>query len=322
MRLDRISVPVAAPAPHAVFAGSTTKENFMRIFVTGASGWIGSAVVPELIGAGHQVLGLARSDASAKAIAGLGAGVLRGDLNDTAVLRAGALDSDGVIHLAFIPGRPGFEAAVQADATAIETFSDSLAGSGKPMLITGATLTMPGRPSTERDELIATGPIAGRIRNMRAALAAAERDVRACLVMLPRSVHGQGERHGFVPQLIAMARAKGVCGYIGDGASRWPAVHVKDAASLYRLAVERARAGAVLNAVGDEGVPVREIAEAIGRHLNLPARSLPAEEYGGLLVPLLSTDMPASSAITRELLGWKPTRPGLIEDIEQGHYFT
>jgi nucleoside-diphosphate-sugar epimerase len=294
----------------------------MRIFVTGASGWIGSAVVPELIGAGHQVLGLARSDASAKAIAGMGSDVLRGDLTDTAVLRAGALDSDGVIHLAFIPGRPGFEAAVQADATAIETFAASLAGSGKPMLISGATIVTPGRPSTERDELIAQGPVAARIRNMQAALAAAEQDVRACLVMLPRSVHGQGERHGFIPQLIAMARAKGVSGYIGDGASRWPAVHVKDAARLYRLAVEQAPAGAVLNAVGDEGVPVREIAEAIGRHLNLPARSLPAEEYEGMLVPLLSTDMPASSTITRELLGWLPTRPGLIEDIEQGHYFT
>jgi nucleoside-diphosphate-sugar epimerase len=293
----------------------------VRIFVTGASGWIGSAVVPELIGAGHQVLGLARSDASAKAVAGLGAGVLRGDLNDVGILRAGALDSDGVIHLAFIPGRPGFEAAVQADATAIETFAESLAGSGKPMLISGATITTPGRPATERDELIAQGPVAGRIRNMQAALAAAGRDVRACLVMLPRSVHGQGERHGFVPQLIAMARAKGVSGYLGDGASRWPAVHVKDAARLYRLAVEHAPAGAVLNAVGDEGVPVREVAEAIGRNLNLPARSLPAEEYAGMLVPLLSTDMPASSAITQELLGWHPTHPGLVEDIEQGHYF-
>jgi nucleoside-diphosphate-sugar epimerase len=293
----------------------------MRIFVTGASGWIGSAVVPELISAGHQVLGLARSDASAKAIAGMGADVLRGDLNDAGILRAGALDSDGVIHLAYIDSRTGFEAAAQADATAIETFAASLAGSGKPMLISGATIVTPGRPATERDELIAAGPIAARISNMQAALAAAEWDVRACLVMLPRSVHGQGERHGFVPQLIAMARAKGVAGYIGDGASRWPAVHVKDAARLYRLAVEQAPPGAVLNAVGDEGVPVREIAEAIGRNLNLPAKSLAAEEYGGMLVPLLSTDMPASSTITQELLGWQPTHPGLIEDIEQGHYF-
>jgi nucleoside-diphosphate-sugar epimerase len=292
----------------------------MRIFVTGASGWIGSAVVPELIRAGHQVLGLARSDASAKAVADMGAEVLRGDLNDTDVLRAGTLDSDGVIHLAFVVPSVS-EAATRTDARAIETFATGLAGSGKPLLISGATLVTPGRPATERDELIAAGPIAARITNMRAALAATEQGVRSCLVMLPRSVHGQGERHGFVPQLIAAARAKGVSGYIGDGTSRWPAVHVKDAASLYRLAIEQAPAGAVLNAVGDEGVPVREIAEAIGRHLNLPARSLAAEEFGGMLVRILSTDMPASSTITQELLGWKPTHPGLIEDIEQGHYF-
>jgi nucleoside-diphosphate-sugar epimerase len=293
----------------------------MRIFVTGASGWIGSAVVPELVGAGHQVLGLARSDAAAKVVAGLGADVLRGDLNDTDGLRAGALDSDGVIHLAFVVPSVS-EAATRTDATAIETFAAGLAGSGKPLVVSGATLVTPGRPATERDELIAAGPIAARITTMQAALAAADRGVRSCLVMLPRSVHGQGERHGFVPQLIALARAKGVSGYIGDGASRWPAVHVKDAARLYRLAVEQAPAGAVLNAVGDEGVPVREIAEAIGRNLNLPARSLPAEEFGGMLVPLLSRDMPASSTITQELLGWQPTHPGLIEDIEQGHYFT
>ena len=293
----------------------------MRIFVTGASGWIGSAVVPELIRAGHGVTGLARSDASAQAVAGMGADVLRGDLNDADVLRAGALGSDGVIHLAFVVPSVS-EAATRTDAQAIETFAASLGGSGKPMVISGGTMVTPGRPSTERDELIAAGPIAARISNMRAALATAERGVRSCLVMLPRSVHGQGERHGFIPQLIATARAKGVSGYIGDGASRWPAVHVQDAASLYRLAIEQAPAGAVLNAVGDEGVPVREIAEAIGRHLNLPARSLPAEEYGGMLVPLLSTDMPASSTITQELLGWKPTHPGLIEDIEEGHYFS
>jgi nucleoside-diphosphate-sugar epimerase len=293
----------------------------MRIFVTGASGWIGSAVVPELISAGHQVLGLARSDASAKAVADMGAEVLRGDLTDTDVLRAGTLDSDGVIHLAFVVPSVS-EAATQADAAAIETFVSGLAGSGKPMLISGATLVTPGRPATEDDQLIARGPIAARIRNMQAALTAADQGVRSVLVMLPRSVHGQGERHGFVPQLITMARAKGVSGYIGDGATRWPAVHVKDAARLYRLAIEQAPAGAVLNAVGDEGVAVREIAETIGRHLNLPAKSLPAEDYAGMLVYLLNTDMPASSTITQELLGWRPTHPGLIEDIDQGHYFT
>ena len=292
----------------------------MRIFVTGASGWIGSAVVPELIGAGHHVLGLARSDASANVVAGMGAEVLRGDLNDTDVLRAGTLDSDGVIHLAFVVPSVS-EAATRTDASAIETFVTGLAGSGKPLVISGATLVTPGRTASERDELVATGPIAARITNMQAALASADRGVRSCLAMLPRSVHGAGERHGFLPQLIAAARAKGVSGYIGDGRSRWPAVHVKDAASLYRLAIEQAPPGAVLNAVGEEGVPVREIAEVIGRHLNLPARSLPAEEFGGMFARLLGTDMPASSAITQELLGWKPTHPGLIEDLERGHYF-
>jgi nucleoside-diphosphate-sugar epimerase len=293
----------------------------MRIFVTGGSGWIGSALVPELINAGHQVLALARSDASAKVVVDMGAEVLHGDLDTIDVLRSGALDSDGVIHLAFVVPSVS-EVATQTDAKAIETFATSLAGSGKPLVISGGTLVRPGRPATERDELIAAGPIAARISNMQAALATAERDVRACLVMLPRSVHGEGDRHGFIPQLIAVARSKGVSGYIGDGASRWPAVHVKDAATLYRLAVERAPAGAVLNAVGDEGVPVREIAEAIGRRLHLPVKSLPPAAYEGMLVHLLSTDMPASSTITRQLLDWKPTHPGLIEDIEQGHYFS
>ncbi|MEW1780035.1 SDR family oxidoreductase [Streptomyces sp. NPDC086777] len=292
----------------------------MRIFVTGASGWIGSAVVPELVNTGHQVLGLARSDASAHAVAAMGAEVLRGDLNDTDVLRAGALGSDGVIHLAFVTPSTS-EAATRTDAKALETFAAALAGSDRPLVVSGATLVTPGRPATEHDELVAQGPVAARVANMRAALAAAETGVRTSLVMLPRSVHGEGERHGFVPQLIATARARGVCGYIGDGTSRWPAVHVKDAATLYRLAVEQAPAGSVLNAVGDDGVPVREIAEAIGRHLGLPAHSLPAEEFSGMLVRLLSTDMPASSTVTRQLLGWKPTHPGLIEDIEQGHYF-
>lgn len=292
----------------------------MRIFVTGASGWIGSALVPELVSTGHQVLGLARSNAAAEQIANMGAQVLPGDLDETDVLRAGALDCDGIIHLAFVVPSVS-EAAIRTDAKAIETFVRALAGSDKPMLITGGTLVRPGRVATERDELIAVGPIAARITNMKVALAAASDGVRSSLVMLPRSVHGQGDRHGFVPQLIAAARAKGVSGYIGDGTNRWPAVHVKDAASLYRLAIENAPAGAVLNAVGDEGVPVREIAEVIGRHLNVPTRSLPAEEFGGMLSHILSADMPASSTITQELLGWKPAHLGLIEDIEQGHYF-
>ena len=292
----------------------------MRIFVTGASGWIGSAVVPELIDAGHQVIGLARSDASAGAIAATGAEVLRGDLNDAGSLRAGAAGSDGVIHLAY-EHHLGQAGGAKADGEAIATFTTALAGTGKPLLITGATLWTPGRPATERDELVAQGPIAARVLNLQAALAATDQDVRVALVMIPRSVHGEGDHHGLIPQLVARARQKGISGYIGDGASRWPAVHVRDAASLYRLAIEKAPAGSVLHAVGDEGVAVRDIARAIGRGLSLPAGSVPAEEFGMPLAPLLGIDMAASSAITRELLGWTPTCPGLIADIDDGHYF-
>jgi nucleoside-diphosphate-sugar epimerase len=270
--------------------------------------------------AGHSVVGLARSDESAKKVTDMGAEVLRGDLNDIDVLRTSALNSDGIIHLAFMVPSIS-KAATKADARAIDTFIDVLSGTDKPLIVTGATLVTPGRPSTEHDELVATGPIAPRITNMKTALASSQKGIRSCLVMMPRSVHGQGERHGFIPQLINRAREKGVAGYIGEGNTRWPAVHVKDAATLFRLAIEKAPAGAVLNAVGDEGVPVREIAEVIGRHLNVPSRSLPAEEFDGMLVRLLSTDMPASSNITQELMNWKPTHPGLIEDIEQSHYF-
>jgi len=269
----------------------------MKIFVTGASGWIGSAVVPELINAGHSVVGLARSDEAAKKVTDMGAEVLRGDLNDIDVLRTGAHDSEGIIHLAFMVPSVS-EVATKADARAIDTFIDVLSGSNKPLVVTGATLVTPGRPSTEHDELIAAGPIAARITNMKTALASSEKGIRSCLVMMPRSVHGEGERHGFIPQLINRAREKGLSGYIGEGNTRWPAVHVKDAATLFRLTIEKAPAGTVLNAVGDEGVPVREIAEVIGRHLNVPTRSLPPEEFDGMLIRLLSTDMPASSNIT------------------------
>jgi nucleoside-diphosphate-sugar epimerase len=292
----------------------------MRIFVTGASGWIGSAVVPELITAGHQVTGLARSDASAAAVAAMGAEVVRGDLDDTVVLHDAAAASDGVIHLAFVVPSMS-EAATRTDAAAIAAFTDALAGSGKPLLISGATTVAPGRVATERDELVPAGPIAARITNMKTALATADQGIRAVLVMLPRSVHGQGETHGFIPQFIALARDKGVSGYIGDGTTRWPAVHVQDAAHLYRLAVEQAPAGSVLNAVGEEGVAVRDIAEAIGRQLNLPVKSVSPDEYQPMIARLLSNDMPASSTITQELLDWHPTHPGLIEDIDQGHYF-
>jgi nucleoside-diphosphate-sugar epimerase len=291
----------------------------MRVFVTGASGWIGSAVVPELIGAGHQVLGLARSDSSAAAITAAGAEVLRGDLDDLDTLRNGAVGSDGVIHLAFIHDFTQFEDSVRADARAIETMGAALEGSGKPLVIASGTLALPGRVATERDEPAPGGPMAGRAENARTVLAMAARGVRSSVIGLPRTVHGEGD-HGFIARLVGIARDKGVSGYVGDGSNRWPAVHVKDAAHLFRLAVEQAPAGSRLHAVGDEGVPIRDIAAVIGRHLNLPTASVPAGDFG-FLGQILAVDQPASSTLTRELLGWQPAQPGLIEDLDKGHYF-
>jgi nucleoside-diphosphate-sugar epimerase len=292
----------------------------MRVFVTGASGWIGSAVVPELTGAGHQVLGLARSDSSAAAVAAAGAEVLRGDLDDLAALRAGAAGCDGVIHLAFIHDFSDFEASVGADRRAIETMGAALEGSGKPLVIASGTPAVPGHVATERDEPAPGSPVAGRAANARAALGMAARGVRSSVIGLPRTVHGDGDRHGFIARMVAIARDTGVSGYPGDGSSRWPAVHVLDAAHLFRLAVQDAPAGSRLHAVGDEGVPIRDIAEVIGRHLNLPVASVPAGDFGWL-GQILAVDQPASSTLTRELLGWRPVQPGLLEDLDKGHYF-
>jgi nucleoside-diphosphate-sugar epimerase len=297
------------------------QEVLMRVFVTGASGWIGSAVVPELIGAGHQVLGLARSDSTAAAVAATGAAVLRGDLDDLDALRAGAAGSDGVIHLAFIHDFADFDASFGADRRAIETMGAALEGSGRPLVIASGTAVVPGRVATERDETAPGSPVAGRAANARAVLAMAARGIRPSVVGLPRSVHGEGDGHGFIARLIGFARDKNVSGYVGDGSSRWPAVHVLDAAHLFRLAVEQAPAGSRLHAVGDEGVPTREIAEVIGRHLNVPAAPVAAEAFG-FLGQILAVDQPASSTQTRELLGWRPVQPGLIEDVDKGHYFS
>jgi nucleoside-diphosphate-sugar epimerase len=293
----------------------------MRIFVTGASGWIGSAVVPELISAGHQVVGLARSAESAAAVAAAGAEVLRGGLGDLDTLRAGAASSDGVIHLAFIHDFTDFEASVGADRRAIETMGAALDGSGKALVIASGTPALPGRVATEHDEVSPNSPVAARMVNAQVTLDLANRGVRSSVVGLPRTVHGDGDRHGFIARMVGAARENGVSGYVGDGSSRWPAVHVLDAAHLFRLAVEQAPAGSRLHAVGDEGVPTREIAEVIGRHLNLPTASVPAESFG-FLGRILAIDQPATSTLTRELLGWRPVQPGLIEDLDKGHYFS
>ncbi|MEV0266804.1 SDR family oxidoreductase [Streptomyces sp. NPDC050617] len=301
----------------------------MRVFVTGASGWIGSAVVPELIGAGHQVLGLARSDDSAAALAEAGAEVCRGTLDDLDVLRGAAADSDGVIHLAYkhdlmISGDSG--AAVEADRRAIDAFGEALAGSGRPFVIANGTLGVtPGRLLTEEDGHVSAegGGPASRLTNAEAVLALAERGVRSSVVRLAPTVHGDGD-YGFLSVLVGIARDKGVAGYIGDGAARWSAVHRSDAARLFRLAVEGAPAGSTLHAAGDEGVPMRDIAEAIGRGLSLPTASIsPADAPGHFtwLAPMLDLDSPASSARTRELLDWQPTGPALLDDLDKGHYF-
>jgi len=297
----------------------------MRVFVTGASGWIGSAVVPELIGAGHEVTGLARSDASAAALAATGAAVLRGTLDDLDLLGEAAAGSDGVVHLAFkhdIAFSGDFEGAARADRLAVETFGDALAGSGRPLVIASGTLGVaPGRLATEQDghgEVPGEGP-AARHATAEHALSLAAQDVRSCVLRLPPTVHGDGD-NGFMATLVGIARATGVSGYVGDGANRWPAVHRFDAARLFRLAAESAPAGSTLHAVADEGVPVREIAETIGRHLDVPAAAA-APEHFSFLARFIGVDCPASSAFTRELLGWEPAGPGLIEDLDLGHYF-
>jgi len=296
----------------------------MRVFVTGASGWIGSAVVPALIGAGHQVVGLARSNASADALAAAGAAVHRGALDDLDGLRAGAAASDGVIHLAYIHDFSDIPGAAQTDLRAIETLGAALEGSGRPLVIASGTLGLaPGRVATEQDAPDSHSIAHPRIAGARAALSFAARGVRSSVVRLSPSVHGEGD-HGFVATLIAIARDKGVSGYIGDGANRWTAVHRLDAAQLIRLTLEAAPAGSVLHGVADEGVPARAIAEVIGRHLNLPVVSIPPEEasdHFGWLGRFFAADSPASSALTREWLGWQPTHPGLIADLDQGHYF-
>ena len=305
----------------------------MRVFVTGASGWIGSAVVPELIGAGHQVVGLARSDASAAALAASGADVLRGSLDDLDSLRSAAAASDGVIHLAFkhdIAFSGGFQAAAEADRRAIETFGEALGGSGKPFVIASGTLGVaPGRVATERDGHAsdAAAHFGGgpeiRMANAEMTLAFASRGVRASVMRLPPTNHGDGD-HGFMASLVNVARDKGVSGYIGDGSNRWPAVHRLDSAHLFRLALENAPAGSTLHAVADEGVPIREIAAVIGRHLDVPVVSISPSDAAGhftWLANFLALDSPASSALTRALLDWQPTQPGLIEDLDQGHYF-
>ena len=306
----------------------------MRVFVTGASGWIGSAVVPELLGAGHEVVGLARSEASADALAAAGAEAHRGTLDDLDSLRDGAAASDGVIHLAFkheLAFSGDFQGAADADRRAVETIGEALAGSDRPFMIASGTLGIaPGRVATERDghgsnpavSAWGSGPQT-RWGTAELALSFASSGVRSSIVRLPPTNHGDGD-NGFIAILVGIASEQGVSGYVGDGANRWPAVHRLDSARLFRLGLEQAPSGSTLHAAAEEGVPIRDIAETIGKHLDLPVVSIAPEDAGehfSWLAGFLAADSPASSALTQELLGWQPTQPGLIADLDEGHYF-
>jgi nucleoside-diphosphate-sugar epimerase len=292
----------------------------MRVFVTGATGFVGSAVVAELLASGHEVLGLARSDASAAQLAQMGADVLRGTIQDHDALRRGASEADGVAHLAFNHDFSKFAQNVADDAGAIETIGVALEGSGRPLIVTSGLALQPAGPiATESDN---PGPHFPR-RSEAAAAAAAAKGVRASAVRLPPSTHGKGD-HGFVPTLINIAREKGVAAYVGDGQNRWSATHRADAARVFRLALERGGEGGPFHAVAEESIPFRQIAEAIGKGLNLPVVSVApneAEAHFGWFAAFAAMDLAASSARTRALLDWTPIQPDLLTDMAQNGYF-
>jgi nucleoside-diphosphate-sugar epimerase len=303
----------------------------MKVFVTGASGHLGSAVVPELLASGHQVVGLARSDASAAALEAAGAEVRCGDLDDLEVLTDAASQADGVIHLAYkhdLVYSGAMANAVDADAAALHALADGLEGTGKPLVGTSGTLLvgligLNGRPGTE-DDIVPTAEGSSRTNNENYVISLAERGIRSSVVRLPPLVHSTLDKHGFGPALIAIARERGFAGYPGDGTNHWSAGHTLDAARLYRLALEKAPAGTRLHSDGEEGVQLKEIAATIGEMLGVPVKSVPLDQlegYFGFLSAFIALDARISTAKTQALLGWTPVGPTLIEDLRAGHYF-
>ncbi|MGC2485839.1 MAG: SDR family oxidoreductase [Acidimicrobiales bacterium] len=304
----------------------------MRVFVTGASGWIGSATVVELLQADHEVVGLARSEASAGALRAAGVTVESGSLDDLDVLARAAGESDGVIHLAFkhdIAFSGDFQGAADADRLAVETMLSALAGTDRPFVLASGLLgAAPGRLATEEDghDPVVLQGMAGpqtRLATAEFVLSYAQQGVRTSVVRLPPTNHGVGD-NGFIASLIGIARDKGVSGYVGDGSNRWPAVHRFDSAHLFRLALEGSLAGATLHAVGEQGVPIYEVAEVIGRHLDLPLASIAPEDapaHFTWMARFIGLDSPASGEYTKELLRWEPTQVGLLADLDEGHYF-
>jgi nucleoside-diphosphate-sugar epimerase len=296
----------------------------MKLFVTGASGYIGTAVVQELLQAGHEVIGLARSDVAAETLQAAGAKVQRGDLDDLDSLRAGATASDGVIHLAYMHDFTDITRGGTADLKAVEVFADILKNTDKPFIGTSGTLVashIVDRPTTEED---AGQHGARRVDVEELTLAMANQGIRSSFVRLAPTVHSSVDRHGFIPSLITIARTKGISGYVGDGLNRWPAVHLSDAARLFRLAAEQAVAGSRLHGVGEEGISFKQIAQAIGDQLQVPTASITSEDatdHFGFLGALVGIDNPTSSALTQARLNWQPTGPGLIADLMEGHYF-
>ncbi|WP_435130609.1 SDR family oxidoreductase [Actinacidiphila sp. bgisy144] len=289
----------------------------MHVFVTGGTGTIGSAVVAELLDHGHSVLALARSDASARTLQDAGASVLRGELADLDTLRSGAAQSEGVISLAFGRDYASPEAltrGIAEESAAVAALGQELLGSDRPIVVVSGTPLAAGRPATEADPLPTDGPVGGRSRTVNALLGLAESGLHSSAVRMPRTVHNNGAG-GFAGLLVQAARRSGVAGYPGDGTQRWPAVHARDAAALFRLALESAPPGTAWHAVDDEGDAVRDIAEVIGRRLGLPVQPVPQETFGPF-GPIFAADQPASSAHTRQVLGWEPKHPNLLADLE------